>query len=415
MEEIDMSWDAKDDLVVCGETALAFQRVRDEFEQNFLRRGEQGAACTVYFRGQKVVDLWGGFQCAKSRQRWTASTLCLAFSVTKGMAAAAMVVAHSRGLFELDQPIARYWPEFAQHEKQAITVRQLLSHQAGLISVDRFLNATMLADQDQLAGILAGQRPQWRPGERHGYHTLTLGWYQSELIRRTDPQRRSLGKFFQDEVATPLGIEFYIGLPPTVDASRISNVKGFHRLAILGHLNELPPRMVLSGVWPRSLVAKSVRTLRVDNPARIGGPDYRMVEIPSANGIGQARAVAKVYDALSRGGKELGISPASYQELIAPAVTPRQGSHDAILKIPTQYRFGFSRPSSGFQFGSDPTAFGCPGAGGAFGMADPAAELSFAYLTNKMSFRIFDDPREKAVRQACYACLAAARSQADAA
>lgn len=407
--------DEQHDAAVGGETTPAFQRVRDEFERNFRERGEQGAACAVHYRGQKVVDLWGGFQCAKSRQPWAPNTLCLTFSVSKGMAAAAMAVAHSRGLFELDQPIARYWPEFAVQGKAAITVRQLLSHQAGLISVDRFLNATALADHDHLAEILAEQRPQWTPGERHGYHTLTLGWYQSELIRRTDPQQRSLGKFFQDEIATPLGIEFYIGLPSTVDTSRISNVKGFHRLAILGHLNELPPKMVLSGIWPRSLVAKSVKTLRVENPARIGGPEYRVVEIPSANGIGQARAVAKVYDVLARGGKELGVTAETYQELIAPAVAPRRGLYDAILKIPTNYRFGFSRPSTGFRFGSGSDAFGCPGAGGAFGMSDPTAELSFAYLTNKMSFRIFDDPREKAVRQACYASVAAIHGRSAAA
>lgn len=403
--------DKEDDPAVCGEAIPAFNQVREEFERNFRRRGEQGAACTVFHRGEKVVDLWGGFQCPKSRKPWARNTLSLAFSVTKGMAAAAMAVAHSRGLFDLDEPVASYWPEFAQQGKQAITVRQLLSHQAGLIWVDRFLNATTLADHDQLAEILAAQAPQWRPGDQHGYHTLTLGWYQSELIRRTDPQRRTLGQFFQDEIAKPLAIEFYIGLPSTVSTSRISNIKGFHRLAILGHLNQLPPRMVLAGIWPRSLVAKSVKTLRVDNPARIGGPDYRMVEIPSANGIGQAHAVAKVYDVLSRGGKELDISPETYRELIAPAAAPQNGLLDAILKIPTRYRFGFSRPSDGFQFGSDAAAFGCPGAGGSFGMADPTAELSFAYLTNKMSFRIFDDPREKAVRQACYACVAALRCQ----
>jgi CubicO group peptidase (beta-lactamase class C family) len=411
VKERDVFGEEKAEPLVCGEVNPAFHHVGVEFERNFRLRGEQGAACTVYYRGEKVVDLWGGYQCAKARKPWDEGTLTLVFSVTKGMAAAAMVVAHSRGLFELDECVSRYWPEFAQQGKQSITVRQLLAHQAGLISVDRFLNATTLADHNQLADILAAQPPQWKPGRMHGYHTLTLGWYQSELIRRTDPRQRSLGEFFQDEIANPLGIEFYIGLPETVCTTRISNVKGYHRIAILGHLNQLPTQMVLAGIWPRSLVAKSVKTLRLDNPARIGGPDYRAVEIPSANGIGQAGAVAKVYDVLRRGGHELGVTPQTYRELIAPAVAPQKGTFDAILKIPTYYGFGFSRPSSGFSFGSDASAFGCPGAGGSFGMADPAAELSFAYLTNKMSFRIFDDPREKAMRQACYGCVDALRRQ----
>jgi len=393
--------------LIAGEVSPQFERVRSEFERNFLDRGETGAACTIFHRGVKVVDLWGGYQCLKTRKPWTNQTLSLTFSVTKGMAAAVMAVAHSRGYFELDESVAAYWPEFSQHDKGHITVRQLLAHQAGLIAVDQPINAKVLADHDLLANILASQTPQWKPGTRHGYHTLTLGWYQNELIRRTDPDHRSLGTFFQDEIASPLGIDFFIGLPPSVDFNRVSHIEGFHRVSLLAHLHELPPMMVLAGIWPRSLVAKSIRVLRVNNPAELGSQQYREVEIPSANGIGQATAIAKVYDVLARGGKMLGIKPSTWRELVAPATSPVQGDHDAIMKIDAKYNFGFSRPSDGFRFGSDHRAFGCPGAGGSFGMGDPAAELGFAYLTNKMGYRLFDDPREKAVRDACYASLAA--------
>ncbi len=384
-----------------------FERVRVEFERNFVDRREQGAACSIYYRGAKVVDLWGGYRCSKTRQPWTEQTLSLAFSVTKGMSAAAMAVAHSQGLFDLDEAVATYWPEFAVAGKHRITVRQLLAHQAGLVSVDQQLDAQQLADHDLIAKILAKQKPLWQPGTKHGYHTLTLGWYQSELIRRIDPRHRSLGAFFQDEIATPLGVEFYIGLPSSVAPERLTRIRGFHRAALLGHLNQLPPVMVLAGIWPRSLVSKSTRILRMDNPADLGSPKYRGVEIPAANGIGQATAIAKIYDVLARGGRELGITAATWHELVSPAIAPRQGTHDAILKIDTQYSFGFSRPSGGFRFGVDGSAFGCPGAGGSFGMADPALQLGFAYLTNKMGYRLFDDPREKAVRTACYASLAA--------
>jgi CubicO group peptidase (beta-lactamase class C family) len=194
-------------------------------------------------------------------------------------------------------------------------------------------------------------------------------------------------------------------LPKSIANSRISDIQGFHRIAMLWHLNELPPGMVLAGAWPTSLVAKSVRCLRINNPADIGGPEYRHVEIPSANGIGTARAVAKIYHVLARGGQELGITRTTWRELVEPAIRPPLGTRDAILKIDTQYGLGFSRPSKGFRFGVDESAFGCPGAGGSFGMGDPTNQLGFAYLTNKMGFRIFDDPREKAVREACYACL----------
>jgi len=396
---------------IAGSVAPEFDLVREEFLRNFRQRGEQGAACAVFHRGMKVVDLWGGYQCHESKTPWNDQTMSVAFSVTKGMAAAAMAVAHSQGLFDLDQPIAEYWPEFSRHGKDRITVRQLLAHQAGLITVEPSLNSEILADHDQMADILADQKPQWPVGTRHGYHTLTLGWFQNELIRRTDPQRRSLGQFFNDEIAKPLGVDFYIGLPTDVPEERLSKVRGYHRVAVLGHLNQLPPMMVLSGIWPRSLVAKSIRTLPISNPAHIATRKYRHVEIPSANGIGQASAIAKIYDVLSRGGSELGLDKATWDELVAPPIVPLGGPRDAILKIDTYYGFGFSRPSRGFPFGTDYSAFGCPGAGGSFGMADPAHELGFAYLTNTMSFRIFDDPRERAIRQACYRCLESLRDQ----
>jgi CubicO group peptidase (beta-lactamase class C family) len=393
-----------------GFVAPEFHEVRREFERNFSSRGEEGAACAIYHRGQKVVDLWGGQRCRLTRLPWTEHTLALGFSVSKGMAAAAMAVAHSRGLFELDRPVADYWPEFHQRGKNHITVRQLLAHQSGLIAIDQRISVQELADHDGLAEILARQEPAWLPGMKHGYHALTLGWYQSELIRRVDPQRRSLGTFSHDEIAVPLQAEFYIGLPKHIDEQRLARTQGFHRVSLLWHFGELPLGMVLSGIWPRSVVSRSISTLRLQNPADIGNRELRSIEIPSANGFGEARAIARIYESLATGGQELGISPRTWRELTAPATPPRLGSRDAILKIDTRYGFGFSRPSSAMRFGSGLSAFGCPGAGGSFGMADPEQQLGFAYVTNKMGYRLFDDVREKAVRDACYRCLGAVRS-----
>ena len=302
-----------------------------------------------------------------------------------------MAVAHSQGLFDLDETVAEYWPEFAAGKKDKITVRQLLAHQAGLVSVDQKLNPEILADHDQLGQIIARQKPLWTPGTRHGYHTLTLGWYQSELLRRIDPKSRSLGEFFQEEIAQPLGLEFYIGLPSAVALDRVSTVRGFNRLEALAHLRDLPPMMIACGIFPWSTVARSVSFLKFGDPASLGNEEFRGVEIPSANGIGQAQAVAKVYDVFARGGRELGLGTETLRELVASPVIPSAGTRDAVLKMDTEYGFGFSRPSESMQFGVDSNAFGCPGAGGSFGMADPTQQLSFAYLTNTMGFRIFDD------------------------
>jgi len=394
-------------MIVHGYCSPEFEAVRREFERNFAHRGERGAACSIYHHGNKVVDLWGGE--GSPGTPWQEDTLCLTFSVTKGMAAAAMVVAHSRGLFELDVPVAHYWPQFAQGGKGSITVRQLLTHQAGLIAVDEPLTVQKLSDHDRLARLLARQIPAWQPGDLHGYHTLTLGWYQSELLRRVDPQQRTIGQFFQDEIARPLGVQFYIGLPSGIAEDQLAVTAGFHRLEMLKHLGELPIGMLLAGIWPTSLAARSVNILRLNNPAHIGSPEYRRLEIPAANGFGQARALAKIYSVLAGDGHELGVSPATRHELISPATTPRFRSRDVVLKIDTKYGLGFSRPSSAMRFGSDASAFGCPGAGGCFAMADPTEALGFAYVTNQMGFRLFDDPRERACREACYASLAPLR------
>jgi CubicO group peptidase (beta-lactamase class C family) len=399
------------ELPIEGSVAPEFAAVRREFERNFRERGERGAACAVYHRGVRVVDLWGGYRCRVTREPWTHDTLVLVFSASKGMAAAATAVAHAQGLFDLDEPVASYWPEFARAGKQSITPRQLLAHQAGLVAVDRRLTPALIADHDRMAEILARQPAAWPPGDLHGYHTLTLGWYQNELIRRVDPQGRSLGEFFRDEIARPLGVEFYFGLPASVPDQRIATVPGYRRIALLRKLDKLPPRMVLAGLWPGSLVARSVRCLPFDNPATIGDPEFRRVQIPSANGIGQARALARIYQALASGGGELGLSAGTFQKLIAPAGVPRKGTMDAILKIYTRYHMGFSRPSRHMSFGASPRAFGSPGAGGSFAMGDPDEGLGLAYVTNTMGFQLFDDPREKAIRDSCYQCLAALPDQ----
>jgi CubicO group peptidase (beta-lactamase class C family) len=386
-----------------GWVARGFELVRTAFIRNFTERGEVGAACAIYHKGAKVVDLWGGFRDVRFGDPWEEDTMVTVFSTSKGMAAMAMAVAHSRGLFQLDEPVATYWPEFAQQGKERITVRQLLAHQAGLPAVDEALDVQKMADLDFLADVLARQRPAWTPGTRHGYHGLTLGFYQNELIRRVDPARRTLGQFLRDEITAPLGIEFYIGLPSDIATTRLASLEALNPLRLF---SMLPSRMVLTMIWPRSLATRSLWNPKMLSIGEMASRAYRTIEIPSANGVGQARAIAHAYGVFAMGGGQLGITPETMGELTRPPTDPTLGCDDLILFLDTRYSCGFWKPCSTFPFGTSEKAFGAMGVGGSAGFADPDAKLGFAYVTNKMGFHLVDDPREKALRSACYASLA---------
>jgi CubicO group peptidase (beta-lactamase class C family) len=392
-----------EEIPIAGSVAPGFEAVREEFQRNFAERGERGAACAVYHQGRKVVDLWGGYRDPGRLTRWEEDTLAVVFSTTKGMAAMAMALAHSRGLFNLDEAVARYWPEFAQAGKASITVRQLLAHQAGLAAVDETIDARKMADLDLMARILARQKPAWAPGTRHGYHGLSVGWYQNELIRRVDRERRSLGRFFAEEIARPLGIEFYIGVPADLPQDRIAQLSMFRAWEVVPHLHRLrvPPAMIAGLLWPWSLTYRALRNPRMASPLEIASPEYRTVEFPSASGTGTARAIARAYGELASGGRELGFSGETRREIEAPAKSAR----DAVLKIDTAYSFGFMKPCALFPYGTGPQAFGFPGAGGSVGFADPATRIGFAYVKGKLGFDFIDDRRGRALRLACYRAL----------
>lgn len=388
-----------------GSVARGFEPVRDVFVDNFRRRGEVGAACAVYLRGDKVVDLWGGRRDVATGAPWEEDTMVLVFSTTKGMSALALAVAHSRGFLQHDERVSTYWPEFAQHGKGSVTVRQLLAHQAGLPIIDEPLDVAALADRGRVAAALASQRLEWEPGKKHGYHAISLGLYEGELLRRVDPRGRSLGQFFQDEVAKPLGIAFHIGLPPDVSSTRVARVIGYHPARTLPHAHKLPWRFLRSIVDRRSVTARAFGNPRLWNPADLDRPDFRAVELPASNGIGQARAIARAYGVFATGGAELGIRPETMAALQSPATAPAHGRHDEVLQIDTAFSLGFLKPSGWCRFGTDDKAFGTPGMGGSFGFADPELGLGFAYAMNRMGFHLADDPREKALRDATYECV----------
>jgi CubicO group peptidase (beta-lactamase class C family) len=352
------------------------------------------------------VDLWGGFRDRGRRERWQSDTVVPVFSTTKGMSSVALAVAHSRGLFEYDAAVADYWPEFAQNGKDRITVRQLLAHQAGLAAVDTPITLETARDLNALAVALAPQRPAWQPGTRHGYHGMTMGFYQGELLRRVDPLHRSLGRYFQDEVAAPFNASFWIGLPADIPEVRIAQLQGFRPAAMLLHLNSLPLGMVLAVMNPRSLTARALNAVQLRRPDDLFLPENRDIEVGSGGGIGGPRAIAQIYGDLATGGRALGVRAETLSALAGPARLPTHGPRDVILHTDTSFALGFWKPFAGFPFGVQAgTAFGTPGVGGSFGFADPAVGLGFAYAPNRMGFRIWDDPREKRLRDAVYQCL----------
>ena len=380
---------------VAGLVRPGFEAVREAFVENFERRDELGAACCVFHRGEKVVDLWGGIRNAATGEPWEEDTMALVHSTTKGMAGLAMALAHSRGLFDYDERVSAYWPEFAQRGKGGITVRQLLSHQAGLFALDERPERSLVADLDRLAAVLGRQEPAWPPGTRQAYHAITLGFYESELLRRVDPGHRSLGRFFQEELATPLGLEFYLRLPEEIPDSRLAPL---HRSGMAAAIVHMPLRLTLAVMNPRSRFRRALQGSEL--PEQCARVYARNLEVPSGGGVGTARALARAYGAFAVGGKELGLREDTLRQLMAPAVPPVRGFHDACLKVEIRFSLGFEKPGPKHAF-AHPGAFGHPGTGGSLGFADPDAQIGFGYVPNKIGTYL-DDPRAEALRRATY-------------
>ncbi len=375
-----------------GHTSQGFEAMRQAFAANFTQRGELGGACCVCCRGKTVVDLWGGIRHKQTGEPWREDTMVLVHSATKGLAAMTLAIAHSRGWLDYEERVAHYWPEFAQQGKEAITVRQLLAHQAGLFALDEPVDRSLVADLDRLAVVLARQKPAWEPGTRQAYHGITLGFYQGELLRRIDPRHRTLGQFFQDEIATPLGLDVYIRLPEEIPNSCLATIA---RPRPIDMLLGFPLRFTFEVMNPR---AKIVRALRGSELPHDEQRIYaRNFEVPSGGAVGTARAIARAYGVFATGGHELGLRKETLDLLAAPAVPPTRGFYDECLKAPVQFSLGFMKPSPIWNFGTA-CSFGSPGAGGPLGFADPQNGLGYAYVTSQMGTSLTGDPRDVALR-----------------
>jgi CubicO group peptidase (beta-lactamase class C family) len=385
-----------------GFCAPGFEGVRDVFAAAFAAGNEVGAAVAVVVDGEPVVDLWAGYADQARTRPWARDTLVNVYSTTKGMTALCAQRLVDRGELDLDAPVARYWPEFAAAGKGGVPVRWLLSHRAGLPAVRTLLPREALYDWSTMAAALAAETPWWTPGERHGYHALTFGWLVGEVVRRVSG--KSVGRYFRDEIAGPLGADFHIGL-----ADEHHGRAGEMSPIPLPEPGVTPDAPALAEVFMRDPEGMSALAF-MNPPSLADGPNHaawRRAEIPGANGHATARAVARVYGALAQGGAQDGVRVLS-PEGIERCREEQSRGLDEVLLLPTRIGGGFMRSQAdvpGGSFGPGEGSFGHPGAGGSVGFADPEAGVGFGYVMNRMGPHILVDPRASALIDALYEAL----------
>jgi CubicO group peptidase (beta-lactamase class C family) len=363
-------------------------RLKPLFQENFEKFGELGAAVSVWQNGKPVVDLYGGFSDARHEKLWTADTLVLVWSATKGIASACLLHALQQHDIELDRRVAELWPEFAQAGKDKITLAQLLSHQAGLCALDRRVDAL---DYNAVIQALETQKPLWTPGTAHGYHARTFGFLLGELVRRITG--KTLSKYWQTNFACPLQLDFWIGLPEKENA-RVATIYA----AKSGKPPE-PKQFYLDLVTPGTLARKTFTSpYGLHVISKMNDPAIRAQPIVSFGGIGSASALARFYSMLANGGSFDGKSFFS-EKTIAWMTTTLSDGIDRVFQIPTAFSAGFmkdSRCAARKMFGPSRTSFGHPGAGGSNAFADPEKKIAFAYVMNQMEQSLL--PTEKSLR-----------------
>ena len=374
-----------------------FSRVKEVFADSFANGIEVGAAVAATLDGKPIIDLWGGYADKAKTRPWTRDTLVNVYSTTKGLAA---ICAHrlvDQGLLDLDAPVAKYWPEFAQAGKDKIPVNFLLSHRAGLPAVRKQLPMDAYFNWNVMCSALAAQEPWWDPGTKHGYHAITFGHLIGEVIRRITG--KSPGTYFRDELALPLGLDFHIGLDAKHD-ERVANL-------IAAPLPAPGEPNIFAEIMkdPESVTAKAfMNPPLMGKPGLVNSREWRGAEIPAANGHGTARSLAKLYGALARGGELDGVRVMSPKEIAQCSVEQASGP-DTCLFINTRFSLGFMMSQPGASLGPNPKSFGHPGAGGSLGYADPDAKIGFGYTMNKMLTSLLIDPRATALIDAVYASM----------
>jgi CubicO group peptidase (beta-lactamase class C family) len=388
---------AIDRAAIHGVCDSRLQGVRDAFAENFAQGAEVGATVAATVDGKLVVDLWAGHADAARTRPWTRDTIVDIASSTKGLTT---ICAHrlvDAGLLDLEAPVARYWPEFAQAGKATIPVHFLLSHRAGLPAIDEHLPTEALYDWNRMTSALAAQKPWWEPGTRHGYHIFTFGYLIGEVVRRITG--KSVGTYFREEVAEPLGLDCHIGLAAEHDAR------------VAEFIAVPPPPAGQSDVLAALLkqAGPMVEKAHLNPPWTFADRNtraWRAAEIPAGNAHTTARALARVYGALACGGEVDGVRVMSAASIERARTVQDTGPDAVLFGLPTRFGLGFSLPSNGVGFGAaSASAFGCPGGGGSIGFADPEARVGFGYVMNQAQDAMPPDPRALRLIDALYASL----------
>lgn len=380
-----------------GHCDPAFARVKDCFAENFQKRHEVGASVAVSVDGMMVADLWAGLASRVTQSPWSRRTIVNVYSASKGIAALCAHRLVDQGKLDLDAPIARYWPEFAQAGKSELPVHLILSHRAGLPAIMQPLSDDALYDWYAMTSAIAAQAPWWPPGTKHGYHALTFGYIVGELIRRITGM--SLGTYLRDELATPLEIDCSLGFDAAED----------YRVADIISPPPMPPEQQnnLAAILndPESAAAKAISNpsmiLKIWSARIANSRRWRAAEIPAGNAHTNARAFATLYSALASGESYRGFKVLS-EESIRRCYTEQSNGPDAVNLTPTRFSMGFGLSLPDQKMGPNPRAFGHSGAGGSIGFADPDARIGFGYAMNQMLPGNLLDARAAALIEALY-------------
>jgi CubicO group peptidase (beta-lactamase class C family) len=398
-----------------GFTAAGYEPVQQAFAANFVELGEVGASCSVYVDGVEKVNLWGGVADPSTGRAWTADTLSLVYSVTKGIVAILCNLLAQQGRLELDVPVARYWSEFRAHGKGAVTVRDVLAHRAGLPVIDTPFSLEEILAGGTAAASLARQKPIWRPGTAFGYHALTFGWLAAEIVQRATGQ--PLTQLVQDELASPLGVDFFIGTPTSEDYRVASLVDGTTTAApgmpdirLVQQIGDLDLRSELLqamrlGVEPTSLLGRAMSAngvLATPDATAWNDPRIRCAVLPAANGITSARSVARIYAACVS--HVDGVRLLS-EQTVRDATRQISGGEDRVTGFTGRFGTGFMLQTAGTPMLSG-DSFGHEGIGGAFGFADPISRTAFGYTPNRLASGLTTDPRLEHLVTALRACTA---------
>lgn len=378
---------------IFGTVAPGFEEVRETFRQNYEEgwdKSEAGSAFSVYKDGEVVVDLWAGYADVEAKRLWREDTMTAIYSTTKGLMAVCLAMLADRGFLDFKTPVAQYWPEFSQNGKENITVEQLFEHEAGLAATDEPLSYDMFENFEILDQVLASTKPLWEPGTKHGYHAITMGLYADALVRRVDPRKRTISQFFDEEVSKPFDVDLYIGAPLELfyRLGRLTNVQPGISDFIYAIINSSYIRNAVSGAIfggeSENLNQKMVETCGdICEDERLADPYVINKGLASGNGVGTARAVAKLFGILADGGKQGNMTLLS-KDIIDEYINDNRGQTPDLIMYghPMRWKYGMNVIPQGNNMGN---LFGAPGFGGQFGYSDPNNKLGYGFISRFLS------------------------------